>query len=464
MLKSGAILIQFVFILLIVFTYAFFEEEKNFDYYLSIIVVLQFLWQTVDIYTKKGTVMSVIFLFLLAAFLFNGGEFIVKIFNPRTFVLMEPIQDESIRKKALLLIALSFSFIYFGAISFLRKPTSSTILELKQKDILIFRRIGLTLLLISIGFQFDYLFKTLKVAMESGYYSIYSLEKGVGVNAIPKILRDFYVPSILILFWCDVKLKKKTSGIWIILLFFYSIMLFMIGYRGHAIMPILGFAFLYDKQYRKINTKKVAIIGLFFLFVVFPLIKNFRNAPESATVGDLVKYTIESVQEMAILREMGGSAKTVGYTMELVPIVRDYDYGTGYLWATTSLLPNFFNEEVHPAITHANYAQWLTREINPWAAETGGGVGFSFIAEAYINFAYFGLIFLFFLGRSLVKLEKLADTKSIYIIVLSCFLSFFLMYSRGQFLDMTRSFVWYSLGPYLLFLFFRRNSPQLIYK
>lgn len=455
--KIGSVILQCFFIVLIIFIYSFVENQDNFEYQLSLIVVIQFIWQFLDSFKRRNTVISVIFLFLLAAFLFNGGEFVVKVFNPKEFRLMEVIYDNSIKRSALIFIALSFSCLYLGSLFFEKDGRFTLTSEVRIKDVLIFRGIGLMLLIISVGFQFSYLFRTLKMAMESGYYSIYSVEQLTGIEAIPKILRDFYIPSVLILFWCDVKLGRKSRFIWMGMLFFYSIMLFMIGYRGHAIMPILGFAFLYDKQYKRINTKKVALIGSILLFVVFPLIKNFRNATQATSISDLTDYTIESIQEMTILREMGSSSKTVGYTMQLVPSSRDFDFGAGYFWATTSLLPNVFGDGVHPAIKYANYGQWLTKEVNPYAAKTGGGVGFSFIAEAYLNFSFFGLFFLMLLGGALVKLEYMATKKSIYIIVLACFLSFFLMYSRGQFLDMTRAFAWYSFGPYLMYLFFRKG-------
>ena len=75
--------------------------------------------------------------------------------------------------------------------------------------------------------------------------------------------------------------------------------------------------------------------------------------------------------------------------MTLVPESRPYDYGISYLYALTAIMPNI-GWQVHPSVAHGLLSDWLIKTVDPVVARGGGGLGFSFIAEAYLNFGWFG--------------------------------------------------------------------------
>src|SRR5665811_539382 len=71
------------------------------------------------------------------------------------------------------------------------------------------------------------------------------------------------------------------------------------------------------------------------------------------------------------ISEMGGSMKTVAYTLELVPSLRDYDNGLGYIYGLSTEIPNFLGS-VHPAIARGTASDWLVSTVAPWNAAQGG--------------------------------------------------------------------------------------------
>ncbi|NSL85464.1 O-antigen polysaccharide polymerase Wzy [Chitinophaga sp. Mgbs1] len=463
-----AIIIQIVFILVIFTVSSFIYDAgiQEFELTLSYLIVIQFAWQSLNFFRLNDTVVSIFYFFLLAGMLFNGGGFFVKIFNPTEYTLMTEITDLAVKRDTIIFVALCFSFLYLGALLYLNHgnlKSVKTIVYNQPVYIRTFRVVGFALLAVSIVFEMSYMMDSLQVAMANGYYALYGMEKVYGVDSVPKILRDFYIPALYILYWCDVNSGNRRSLLWMIMIFVHCMLLFMIGFRGHSIMPILGFAILYDRCVARINIRKSFIIGAAVLFFVFPLIKNYRNAADKPTMEAALEYLGDSFRELAILKEMGSSVKTVGYTQTLVPAERDYAYGSGYFWAMTSIFPNIFTNGKHPAIENAHYSQWLTERVNPHAAAAGGGVGYSFIAEAYMNFSIFGVFFMVLLGYMLVKLDVFVMQKNTRLILAASFTSFFLMYGRGEFLFVVRSLLWYSIGPYLMYKFLlqRAIKPKL---
>src|SRR5262249_2754929 len=99
---------------------------------------------------------------------------------------------------------------------------------------------------------------------------------------------------------------------------------------------------------------------------------------------------LQHAQEEAIrdvgepLNEMGASILTVVFVLDLVPAERDFCWGESYLHSLAAVLPGslagsyFANRDTEES--------WLVQTVSPLTASVGGGLGFSLIAEAYLNF------------------------------------------------------------------------------
>ena len=199
------------------------------------------------------------------------------------------------------------------------------------------------------------------------------------------------------------------------------------------------------------------VVALLVVFLVFPLVGATRNIA-LAERGDINSAldlsTSEQGRLVSAIAEFGGTIKTTMYTIDLVPSYRAFDYGLQYAYALVTVVPNIFGG-VHPAVARGTPSSWLIWTIDPATAAAGGGIGFSFIAEAYLNFGYWGTpIILFLLGFLYVRfiLWAVRSHDPGRIVVLASFLSFFLVYPRGDSTALIRPLIWYSLLVYVLFL------------
>jgi oligosaccharide repeat unit polymerase len=151
---------------------------------------------------------------------------------------------------------------------------------------------------------------------------------------------------------------------------------------------------------------------------------------------------------------MGQTVGTVQHTIELVPGEWAFSFGKEYLYGLFTVVPNLF-WSVHPWES-VDPADWLVQTIAPWHASLGMGFGYSFIAEAYLNFGLVGItlgmaLIGFFVGKlcSLVNYNR--DPAQIAALGSAVAFSFF--WARGTVGGAIRPAIWQGLLPYLLVVF-----------
>ena len=300
----------------------------------------------------------------------------------------------------------------------------------------------------------------------SGYFSLFQQQASTGFGAWSIVLSTFLVPGSLFLLAGS---KGKRSGIMasfgIVLI--YCVLMFFLGARGSAILVLLAYLWLWHRTIHKVPTTALAVIAILLIVVLIPLLSVFRNVTgrerySVTAAADAYKSVKNPV--VAGLSEMGGSMQTVSYTVDLVPETRGYDMGASYYYASLTAFPNLF-WSVHPAIARGQASNWLVRTVDPYTAEQGGGLGYSFIAEAYLNFGWLGASIVlgligFLFGSLVLWAERSGDIARLA--MLASFLSFFLVFARGEAGEVVRALVWYSALPYLAvrFLDYTRSSQQ----
>jgi len=162
---------------------------------------------------------------------------------------------------------------------------------------------------------------------------------------------------------------------------------------------------------------------------------------------------------VSMLAEMGKSMSPLAHVMQLVPRERGYDMGVGYAYALLTVVPSLFWDR-HPSAVRGTPALWLIEMVDPYAAGQGGGIGFSFMAEAYLNFGMLGVVFVALLmGYLVVRFCLWAERRESMArsVVVAAFLPHLLFFVRQDSTDMPRAFVWYGLAPYAAYLFLERR-------
>jgi oligosaccharide repeat unit polymerase len=442
-------------------------------------------------------------LFLLAAIIFNGGQIILEIFGLNENGLFNNAFAVTNSLQIVYIVTLSIVTMHFGAIlgvlldrhktgqekfvEFLertsltspyRKSTigdfaSSSALSTFSPSVSQFSldtfkssivplstifAVGRVLFYVSIIPVIVTVVGAIQIAKSGGYGSIYEQQGATGFAASLSIIADFVFPGVFMVI-AGGKRHPNFRIFAVIFLLLYTCAKLTIGTRGAAMMPLLAMLWLWDSVVRPLPRTLLAVIAAVLLIVVLPLVGATRNE-----VSGVDPFSIEYIAKtltgannplVASISEMGFSATTIGWTMELVPKVRPFAMGMTFLVGLLTLIPNVFTSGRHPALTMSGYDIpdfWLTGEIDKEFADRGGSFGFSYIAEAYLNFGWLGIIYMALLGFVYAKFVQWAirDNDPLKMAIAAVVVSFFLFYARGSAQMIFRPFIWYSLVPYLV--------------
>ncbi len=421
-------------------------------------VVLVSAWAFWSWWRMTGNWFDPYTLFLLSAVLFSGGQAFLEVAGLNDSGILANRFSSHTALFALLAVTLGLSAMHLGV---LLAVSWSTFGERKEPSVEDFdleieslRTAGWILLVVSAIPMVIIASDAVAVVWEGGYFALYQQDRGTGFHATPQILAQFFVPSTFLFLAANGGSKKylMMSGA---MMFFNSLIFLALGYRYYAIAPLLCYAWLWHRCRRPIPTMVIVSVGLVLVGIVFPTIKSIRNVALAERFSvDFIVNSFFGIDNPLIdaFAEMGGSLITVAYTMDLVPWVRPFDYGMQYLYSILTLVPNVFGP-IHPSIAHGTPNAWLIQTVDPFTAMRGGGLGYSFVAEAFLGFGFWGVpVILFVIGFLYTRLIIWGTWSHSLgkIAVVAIFLCFFLFYPRSDSTTIIRPLVWYALLPYLL--------------
>jgi len=419
------------------------------------------LWALWSWRTTVGPLFNPYIIFFVTAWIFNAGQTLLEVLHLNDSGLLGGIFPPEIMLSTIQLAILGLVSLHVGALigslgtyhapGGLTRPVRATTSGPSGACIEAIRGVGWTLFGVSIIPTIWRIHESMSVVWSSGYMGLYQQQDATGVNNWPAILASYFVPSAIL-----IMLASRGRGITFLVslvgILLYSTSNFVLGGRALATMPTIAYTWTYHRSVRKLPMAVIAGCAAFLLFVVFPFVRATRN--DSGGLGSqsslYESYTSIDNPAIAIISEMGGSMNTIAYTLELVPIKRPFDMGVGYFYALSTLMPNLF-WDVHPNVARKDAGTWLTWEVDPGMAVIGGRLGYSCIAEAYLNFGWTGTpVILFLIGFGLGKLSgwvSKSDDPS-KIAMAACTLSFLPLFARGEIYYIIRPIVWYSLLPY----------------
>ncbi len=173
------------------------------------------------------------------------------------------------------------------------------------------------------------------------------------------------------------------SGLFIAVFVAYAVTLVLQGDRSQLAVILLPPLMCHHLWVRPIPLRRLVMFGALALMLSAG-IKLFRG---TKAVGDLVSQSTDRAAVAKILEESGTTLDTVIRSMTLVPEQEPYFMGQTYLEAGARALPNLtFSERSWGFVS----SSWITERTEPKAAARKGGLGFSIVAEAYINFGLAG--------------------------------------------------------------------------
>jgi oligosaccharide repeat unit polymerase len=410
------------------------------------------VWLFVSWKLTGGKLFSPYPLFALAAGLFNGGHLLLEVFHLNPLGILEGRFTDDALLRTTVFILLGMWSLHAGALLH-RYLSSHTLaaqrlpLDGKHPDDRGARFVGWGLLILALPFAVLVMQDALEKVLSGNVLALYGNDDPTGFAAIPMLVSKFLIPAALLILAGS---RDSRLGIIVSALVVTAStgLNLAMGLRSAAIMPLLAYLWLFDRFVRRLPRAGMIIAGGAVFFILFPLIALLR-VQNYASVDVASQFAMLDNPAVAILAEVGNSMLTVAYTLDRVPLVRDYDWGTGYGYALLTVMPNLF-WDLHPSVAHGLAADWISMEIDPTYASIGGGYGFSFLAEAYLNFGWYGIALLGLIGYGCAAFAGSAEDSGnpARMAMVACFLSFFLLYARGESAAIIRPLLWYSILPY----------------
>lgn len=442
------------------------SDSLDLLYPAAVLTFLMSVWWIFSWKKRAGSLFDPYFLFLLASLAFNCGQILLEVFGLNQGGILKGRFTGATIAETIFLISLCTHYLHLGAL--LGLTSGRRLIERhdppqdrSRQDAEVMRKVGMALWLVSVIPAIITLKQSIAIVHARGYFGLYEQTAVVGIDGAPRILADFLVPASFFLLAGSSE-KSALRFLAVMSVAVPSLIHLLMGERGPGAMPLVALAFVEHHCIRRFRPTFLLGAGAVLAFVIFPLLAVVRNASlsERSSASSLIS-TMVSLDNpaVAIISEMGGSMETVCYTLELVPKARDYDLGRSYGYAVFTLVPNLF-WDLHPSKARGTLSDWLVKTVSPWTAKRGGGFGFSYIAEAYLNFGWLGApLVMMALGFMLSRFSAwgFSGRDPAKIATLGVVLSFILTFSRGESSGIVRALVWYALAPYLLVFFIRRK-------
>lgn len=424
-----------------------------------ILLLLHSVWALWSWRRVSGAFFDPYLLFLLSATLFNAGLALLEVFGLNTESLFTDFPP-TIIVKSLLLVLAGLAGLHFGAVLAFSPKEGS---ERQPPDSYFALRItGWTLLAASLGPLWAQLREVVSLVSVGGYMALYQQDlAAAGVASATGAAAELVLPGAFFVLAGSVQRRFERMAALAVLSGYCGTLLFA-GYRGHSILPLVSAAWLWDCVIGRIPRAVILAAAAVLVSFVFPLVRATRDLPAAERTVSTEAYSeLGDRSAVSGLSEMGGSLATVAYTIELVPAQRPYDLGMGYAYALLTIIPSVFWDR-HPSVARGTPSAWLIETVDPITASLGGGLGFSFIADAYLNFGAFGVpLISLLMGFGIVRFSRWASGSAARLAVVATFLPFLLFSARSEIANLPRPLVWYSFAPYALYFFFRRLLEKL---
>lgn len=431
----------------------------------SIVFTGSSIWMLVSWVWMGGRLLSAYFLFLLAALTFNGGQVWLFALDASSRMARNELLPDSLTR-TVMLVTLSIVFLHLGALVALIRSKLANHLG-SQMGRSSAKAIGWFLLAVSSGPAIMTTVSAIRAVAKYGYFAgVFQQEVPVGIDAAPILIGRLLMPAAFLIYAADSE-RKLTRRFVTLLVIVFAATHFFLGIRSVAVMVILGFAWLWERTSGQLSKRFLAISGC-SLLVLLPVLAAIRDVPGSDRLSIESVLTILSTMDnppAALLNETGDTIATVAHTMQLAPALIPYDMGASYYYAALTVVPNIFGGPLHPSFSHGSPGMWISAIIAPELTAMGGGLGYSFIAEAYINFGWPGIpLIMAALGAALQRFSQWADDEPTpqKLALVASAIGVLVFFARGESYGIVRPLVWYSVVPYLLVEMWSRRGRHAL--
>jgi oligosaccharide repeat unit polymerase len=224
------------------------------------------------------------------------------------------------------------------------------------------------------------------------------------------------------------------TGLWVSMLFYF-------GFRGPALIAgLIVYAVGLKKKIMFPRWFPWATAA--FLLVAVPMEFIVREEPLNERS---IPTSLHGISILDGPAEMGTSIRPLVETVDLIG-PGSYRHGKTYLVGLKGILPNLslrWESVSTESIDDLPPSHWITAVVDPWSYRNHGGIGFSAVAEPYMNFGTPGVIvFFLLLAFLLVQLERVSIRSSHALASWALVLGSLLWTTRNDFSNFFRPAAW----------------------
>lgn len=223
-------------------------------------------------------------------------------------------------------------------------------------------------------------------------------------------------------------------GVWCFFLFY-------LGFRGPALIGALIVCAVALKKGVSFPQWVPWLTAVLVLLAV-PVVHVIREEPIDERSFGLSLSDFNLLDGPA---EIGSSIRPLVETCSLID-ADSYRYGRTYLVGLEGILPNLAVHWEAPSVGSIDSLppnHWITAVADPWSYENYGGIGFSAVAEPYMNFGLAGVVgYFFLLALILARLDQISIGSSEALACWAVFLGPLLWTTRNDFTNFFRPAAW----------------------
>jgi len=460
--------------LLLPFASGFALDEQVTTNTLTFITTLSlcvFIWQWKR---YSGRLFDPYVIFLSTVYVYHCGQYILYFFGDRTDLMSDTANvfrfSYNTRYTGQSITLIAMSYLHLGALISLTnknisKKNNEDIVAGEQKNeplknAIETQAIGIAMIVISVIPFFMQLSKLISLRSVSGYMGLYQIEQDTGLGNWVAVFAQLIVPGALYL------LAGSCKNRWRILLALGAVSLQVVGYsiiglRSAAFPPILAFLWIYHRYIRRIPIA-FAVLSVVAIAILLPLIAVIRTQKIGSGLDwQQITEAYSNIDNplSSTLQESGYSTVVLLDTLEVVPEARSYALGGDYLNAIVSpfgfLLVGFMDDDdLNFNGGYLDPSKWIVQVRYPWRVHGGLWLGYTVIAEAYLQFGWLGVpILMLIIGYTICRLTLQADIMqdSALIAIVGIVVSYLPHFARGHVAQLTRPIFRYMLLP-LLFI------------
>jgi oligosaccharide repeat unit polymerase len=230
------------------------------------------------------------------------------------------------------------------------------------------------------------------------------------------------------------RLVAIMGAVWLISLMYW-------GFRGPGLIAAIV-VYIIARKKRLHVPKWALLLALATALLILPVLRSGRESPLNKRFSQLSFKDLNIWDGPA---EMGMSIRPLLETIDLIG-PGDFRWGKTYWIGMQGIVPNLalrWESSASPREDDLPPNHWITAMVDPWSYKNYGGIGFSAIAEPYMNFGVAGVLTYFvFLAYFLIWLEQLSVRNRYALAAWALILGPLLWTTRNDFSNFFRSAVW----------------------